>query len=73
MTISERVIEIVRRELDGAPVSNGTRFECMEMDSLDYLHMLTEIETKLGIEIKAPFVFQTVGQLIARVEQLCPN
>jgi acyl carrier protein len=69
MDISEAVLRFVAEE-SGCEVTEDTPFAELPLDSLDMLHLLTEIESETGVLIAAAHLgeFETVGDLARAAE-----
>ena len=72
MTIKERVLQLVAEET-GRPLeflSEDSRFDTLEMDSLDFLDLLCSVDAAFDISIPEGIAPQlvTIGGLIRAVE-----
>ena len=65
----QRLIEIVQSET-ATPVSQGSVFADLDMDSLDYLDMILEVEKAFNVTIPEDgLVFPTVQDLGAWLQE----
>ena len=71
MAVFEKVQEIIVEELDKEPeeVKMDTTFEDLDADSLDVFQVISEIEDAFDIQIESEDGLNTVGDLVAYVEE----
>ena len=71
MAVFEKVQEIIVEELGKEPeeVKMDTTFEDLDADSLDVFQVLSEIEDAFDIQIESEDGLNTVGDLVAYVEE----
>ena len=71
MAVFEKVQEIIVEELGKEPeeVKMGTTFEDLDADSLDVFQVISEIEDAFDIQIESEDGLNTVGDLVAYVEE----
>ena len=71
MAIFEKVQEIIVEELGKEPeeVKMDTTFEDLDADSLDVFQVISEIEDAFDIQIESEDGLNTVGDLVAYVEE----
>jgi acyl carrier protein len=75
---NETLKEIVAilREYKGQPdlaVTLDTKFESLELDSLDTVDLVMQIEDKMGVTIEMSKDIQTVGNIVDIIEQQKPK
>ncbi|MBF0819085.1 acyl carrier protein [Streptococcus acidominimus] len=71
MAVFEKVQAIIVEELgkDAEEVSLTTTFEDLDADSLDLFQVISEIEDEFDIQIESEEGLNTVGDLVAYVEE----
>ena len=71
MAVFEKVQEIIVEELgkEAEEVKLETTFDELDADSLDVLQVLSEIEDAFDIQIETEEGLNTVGDLVAYVEE----
>lgn len=71
MAVFEKVQEIIVEELgkDAEEVTLNTTFDDLEADSLDVFQVISEIEDAFDIQIETEEGLNTVGDLVAYVEE----
>ena len=71
MAVFEKVQEIIVEELGKEPeeVKMDTTFEDLDADSLDVFQVISEIEDEFDIQIETEEGLNTVGDLVAYVEE----
>ena len=71
MAVSEKVQEIIVEELgkDAEEVKVETTFDELDADSLDVFQVISEIEDEFDIQIETEEGLNTVGDLVAYVEE----
>ena len=71
MAVFEKVQEIIVEELgkDAEEVKVETTFDELDADSLDVFQVISEIEDEFDIQIETEEGLNTVGDLIAYVEE----
>ena len=71
MAVFEKVQEIIVEELGKEPeeVKMDTTFEDLDADSLDLFQVISEIEDAFDIQIESEDGLNTVGDLVAYVEE----
>lgn len=71
MAVFEKVQEIIVEELgkDAEEVKLGTTFDELDADSLDVFQVISEIEDEFDIQIETEEGLNTVGDLVAYVEE----
>lgn len=71
MAVFEKVQEIIVEELgkDAEEVKVETTFDELDADSLDVFQVISEIEDEFDIQIKTEEGLNTVGDLVAYVEE----
>ena len=71
MAVFEKVQEIIVEELgkDAEEVKVETTFDELDADSLDVFHVISEIEDEFDIQIETEEGLNTVGDLVAYVEE----
>ena len=71
MAVFEKVQEILVEELGKEPeaVKMDTTFEDLDADSLDVFQVISEIEDAFDIQIESEDGLNTVGDLVAYVEE----
>ncbi|HGA0031028.1 TPA: acyl carrier protein [Streptococcus agalactiae] len=71
MAVFEKVQEIIVEELgkDAEEVTLNTTFEDLDADSLDVFQVISEIEDAFDIQIETEEGLNTVGDLVAYVEE----
>ena len=71
MAVFEKVQEIIVEELgkDAEEVKVETTFDELDADSLDVFQVISEIEDKFDIQIETEEGLNTVGDLVAYVEE----
>ncbi|MGT2751318.1 acyl carrier protein [Streptococcus orisasini] len=71
MAVFEKVQEIIVEELgkDAEEVQLETTFDELDADSLDVFQVISEIEDEFDIQIESEEGLQTVGDLVAFVEE----
>lgn len=71
MAVFEKVQEIIVEELgkDTEEVKLETTFEELDADSLDVFQVISEIEDEFDIQIETEEGLNTVGDLVAYVEE----
>lgn len=71
MTVFEKVQEIIVEELgkDAEEVKVETTFDELDADSLDVFQVISEIEDEFDIQIETEEGLNTVGDLVAYVEE----
>lgn len=71
MAVFEKVQEIIVEELgkDAEEVKVETTFDELEADSLDVFQVISEIEDEFDIQIETEEDLNTVGDLVAYVEE----
>ena len=71
MAVFEKVQEIIVEELGKEPseVTLESTFEDLEADSLDLFQVISEIEDAFDIQIETEEGLNTVGDLVAYVEE----
>ena len=71
MAVFEKVQEIIIEELGKEPeeVKMDTTFEDLDADSLDVFQVISEIEDAFDIQIESEDGLNTVGDLVAYVEE----
>lgn len=71
MAVFEKVQEIIVEELgkDAEEVTLNTTFDDLDADSLDVFQMISEIEDAFDIQIETEEGLNTVGDLVAYVEE----
>ena len=71
MAVFEKVQEIIVEELgkDAEEVKLESTFEDLEADSLDLFQVISEIEDEFDIQIETEEGLNTVGDLVAYVEE----
>ena len=65
-------VEKILRGYKGQPnlkVTEATKFEELELDSLDTVDLVMEIEDKMGVTIEMSKEIQTVGHIIDIIEK----
>ena len=67
MAVFEKVQEIIVEELGKEP--EDTTFEDLDADSLDVFQVISEIEDAFDIQIESEDGLNTVGDLVAYVEE----
>ena len=68
MAVFEKVQEIIVEEL-GKEVKVETTFDELDADSLDVFQVISEIEDEFDIQIETEEGLNTVGDLVAYVEE----
>ncbi|MGT2908056.1 acyl carrier protein [Streptococcus dentiloxodontae] len=70
MAVFDKVQEIIVEELgkDASEVKEETTFEALDADSLDVFQVISEIEDEFDIQIETEDGLNTVGDLVAYVE-----
>ena len=71
MAVFEKVQEIIVAELgkDAEEVKVETTFDELDADSLDVFQVISEIEDEFDIQIETEEGLNTVGDLVAYVEE----
>ena len=71
MAVFEKVQEIIVEELgkDAEEVKVETTFDELDADSLDVFQVISEIEEEFDIQIETEEGLNTVGDLVAYVEE----
>lgn len=71
MAVFEKVQEIIVEELgkDAEEVKVETTFDELDADSLDVFQVISEIEDEFDIQIETEEALNTVGDLVAYVEE----
>ncbi|MFC3932383.1 acyl carrier protein [Streptococcus dentapri] len=71
MAVFEKVQEIIVEELGKEPeeVQTTTTFDELDADSLDVFQVISEIEDTFDIQIETEDGLNTVGDLVAYVEE----
>ena len=71
MAVFEKVQEIIVEELgkDAEGVKVETTFDELDADSLDVFQVISEIEDEFDIQIETEEGLNTVGDLVAYVEE----
>ena len=71
MAVFEKVREIIVEELgkDAEEVKVETTFDELDADSLDVFQVISEIEDEFDIQIETEEGLNTVGDLVAYVEE----
>lgn len=71
MAVFEKVQEIIVEELgkDAEEVTLNTTFDDLDADSLDVFQVISEIEDAFDIQIETEEGQNTVGDLVAYVEE----
>lgn len=71
MALFEKVQEIIVEELgkDAEEVKLETTFDELDADSLDVFQVISEIEDEFDIQIETEEGLNTVGDLVAYVEE----
>lgn len=71
MSVFEKVQEIIVEELgkDAEEVKVETTFDELDADSLDVFQVISEIEDEFDIQIETEEGLNTVGDLVAYVEE----
>ena len=71
MAVFEKVQEIIVEELgkDAEEVKVETTFDELDADSLDVFQVISEIENEVDIQIETEEGLNTVGDLVAYVEE----
>lgn len=71
MAVFEKVQEIIVEELgkDAEEVKVETTFDELDADSLDVFQVISEIEDEFDIQIETEEGLNTVGDLVAYVEE----
>ena len=71
MAVFEKVQEIIVEELgkDAEEVKVETTFDELDADSLDVFQVISEIEDEFDIQIETEEGINTVGDLVAYVEE----
>ncbi|HFK8822476.1 TPA: acyl carrier protein [Streptococcus agalactiae] len=71
MAVFEKVQEIIVEELgkDAEEVTLNTIFDDLDADSLDVFQVISEIEDAFDIQIETEEGLNTVGDLVAYVEE----
>ena len=71
MAVFEKVQEIIVEELgkDAEEVKVETTFDELDADSLDVCQVISEIEDEFDIQIETEEGLNTVGDLVAYVEE----
>ncbi|MBS6761570.1 MAG: acyl carrier protein [Streptococcus salivarius] len=71
MAVFEKVQEIIVEELgkDAEEVKAETTFDELDADSLDVFQVISEIEDEFDIQIETEEGLNTVGDLVAYVEE----
>lgn len=71
MAVFEKVQEIIVEELgkDAEEVKVDTTFDELDADSLDVFQVISEIEDEFDIQIETEEGLNTVGDLVAYVEE----
>lgn len=71
MAVFEKVQEIIVEELgkDAEEVKVETTFDELDADSLDVFQVISEIEDEFDIQIETEGGLNTVGDLVAYVEE----
>ena len=71
MAVFEKVQEIIVEELgkDAEEVKVETTFDELDADSLDIFQVISEIEDEFDIQIETEEGLNTVGDLVAYVEE----
>ena len=71
MAVFEKVQEIIVEELgkDAEEVTLTTTFEDLDADSLDLFQVISEIEDEFDIQIETEEGLNTVGDIVAYVEE----
>lgn len=71
MAVFEKVQEIIVEELgkDAEEVKSETTFDELDADSLDVFQVISEIEDEFDIQIETEEGLNTVGDLVAYVEE----
>ena len=71
MAVFEKVQEIIVEELgkDAEEVKVETTFDELDADSLDVFQVISEIEDEVDIKIETEEGLNTVGDLVAYVEE----
>ena len=71
MAVFEKVQEIIVEELGKDPeeVKSETTFDELDADSLDVFQVISEIEDEFDIQIETEEGLNTVGDLVAYVEE----
>ena len=71
MAVCEKVQEIIVEELgkDAEEVKVETPFDELDADSLDVFQVISEIEDEFDIQIETEEGLNTVGDLVAYVEE----
>jgi len=71
MAVFEKVQEIIIEELgkDAEEVKVETTFDELDADSLDVFQVISEIEDEFDIQIETEEGLNTVGDLVAYVEE----
>lgn len=71
MAVFEKVQEIIVEELgkDAEEVTLNTTFDDLDADSLDVFQVISEIEDAFDIQIETEEGLNTVGNLVAYVEE----
>ena len=64
--IAELIAE--RNDCDVSEITPETRFQDLQIDSLDTMELLMNLEEKIGFEVELDQKVETVGELAAFVE-----
>ena len=60
-------------ELDVSEITPDSTFESLGIDSLDIVELLMNVEEEFGVSIEPDPSIATVGDLIAKIEELKNN
>ena len=69
--VFETIAEIIadRTERDVSEITADSKFRDLGIDSLDTVELLMNLEDKLGMEIELDRKVETVGELVAFIEE----
>lgn len=69
--VFEKVQEMLAKHLDVDPstITMESTFEDLGVDSLDTVEMVMDLEESLGIELELEQKVESVGQLVAIIEE----
>ena len=69
--VFEKVQEMLAKHLDVEPstITMESTFEDLGVDSLDTVEMVMDLEESLGIELELEQKVESVGQLVAIIEE----
>ncbi len=70
MAVFEKIAAIIAeyKDIDVSEIDMDSTFESLDIDSLDTVEMVMQLEEELGVELELEEKLNTVGELVAFVE-----